>query len=66
MSEVTAHFVFKDEKVKSIRYDEIDAASGRPVHGDASKIGGLYLRKTIFPGGRYPRTVEVTVRYDDD
>ncbi|KKK96787.1 hypothetical protein LCGC14_2659270 [marine sediment metagenome] len=64
MSEITAYFRFKDEKVHSIRYDEVDV-DGAPVHGDATKIGGLYLRKTIFPGGRYPRTVEATVRYDD-
>ncbi len=65
MSEFQAHFELNEEKVHSIRYAEVDV-EGAPVFGDKAKVGGLYLRKNNFPGGRYPRTVEVTVRYDDD
>ena len=68
MSEITAHFNLLEEKVHSVRYQEVDA-NGTPVYGDRSKVGGLYVRKsalTSLGNGGYPPNLKVVISVDDD
>ena len=57
---ITARFKFANETKGALKYAEIDEA-GELVDMVNSKIGSIYLRKTVLDGNR-PRFIEVEVK----
>jgi hypothetical protein len=58
MTPIIALFNVEKETKGTIKYQEVDEAG---VPSFAAKIGTLYVKKSNFPDGKFPKDLRVTI-----
>jgi hypothetical protein len=60
---ITVKFTLEKETPGAVRFKEVDE-SGEVIEQAFCKIGTLYVRKTTFERGKYPKSLTVRIDFD--